>query len=158
MATKLYVGNLSYQTTEQDLNRLFSESGTVVSAQVITDRDTGQPRGFAFVEMSSEDEAKQAIAANNGKTVDGRALAVNEFPSPRRRRRRQPWRRRRHGRWRRRRLRWWRRLRRRWRRRRPWRWRRQPLLNLNTGEGAGETRPPFLLTPARRAAIMMVCA
>jgi RNA recognition motif-containing protein len=78
MATKLYVGNLSYSTTEQDLSRLFGESGTVVSAQVITDRETGQPRGFAFVEMSSDAEAQAAIAANNGKNVDGRALAVNE--------------------------------------------------------------------------------
>ena len=78
MATKLYVGNLSYQTTEQDLSRMFGESGTVVSANVITDRDTGQPRGFGFVEMSTEDEAQQAIAAMNGKTVEGRALAVNE--------------------------------------------------------------------------------
>ena len=78
MATKLYVGNLSYQTTEQDLSRLFGESGTVVSAQVITDRDTGQPRGFAFVEMSTEAEAQAAIAANNGKNVDGRPLTVNE--------------------------------------------------------------------------------
>ncbi len=78
MATKLYVGNLSYSTTEQDLSRLFGESGTVVSAQVITDRETGQPRGFAFVEMSTDAEAQAAIAANNGKNVDGRALAVNE--------------------------------------------------------------------------------
>lgn len=78
MATKLYVGNLSYSTTEQELSRLFGESGTVVSAQVITDRETGQPRGFGFVEMSTEEEAQAAIAANNGKNVGGRALAVNE--------------------------------------------------------------------------------
>ena len=78
MATKLYVGNLSYQTTEQDLSRMFGESGTVVSANVITDRDTGQPRGFGFVEMSTDAEAQAAIAAMNGKTVEGRALAVNE--------------------------------------------------------------------------------
>ena len=78
MATKLYVGNLSYQTTEQELSRLFGASGTVVSASVITDRDTGQPRGFGFVEMSTEAEAQAAIGAMNGKTVEGRALAVNE--------------------------------------------------------------------------------
>lgn len=78
MATKLYVGNLSYSTTEQDLSRLFGESGTVVSAQVITDRETGQPRGFAFVEMSTEDEAQAAITANNGKNMGGRPLTVNE--------------------------------------------------------------------------------
>ena len=78
MATKLYVGNLSYSTTEQDLSRLFGECGTVVSAQVITDRETGQPRGFAFVEMSSDAEAQAAITANNGKNVGGRALTVNE--------------------------------------------------------------------------------
>ena len=59
---------------------MFGELGTVVSANVITDRDTGQPRGFGFVEMSTEAEAQAAIAANNGKTVEGRALAVNESP------------------------------------------------------------------------------
>ncbi len=78
MATKLYVGNLSYQTNDQDLARMFAESGTVVSAQVITDRETGQARGFGFVEMSTEDESRQAIAALNGKEVGGRALTVNE--------------------------------------------------------------------------------
>ncbi len=79
MATKLYVGNLSYQTTDQHLHDLFSEAGNVSSAQVVTDRYTGQSRGFGFVEMASEDEAQQAIAAINGRNVEGRALVVNEF-------------------------------------------------------------------------------
>ena len=78
MATKLYVGNLSYQTTDQQLHDLFSEAGNVSSAQVVTDRYTGQARGFGFVEMASEDEAQQAIAAINGRNIDGRALVVNE--------------------------------------------------------------------------------
>jgi len=78
MATKLYVGNLSYQMTDQQLQELFAESGNVASAQVVTDRYTGQSRGFGFVEMASEDEAQQAIAAFNGKNVGGRALVVNE--------------------------------------------------------------------------------
>ncbi len=78
MATKLYVGNLSYQTTDQQLHDLFSEAGNVSSAQVVTDRYTGQARGFGFVEMATEDEAQQAIAAINGRNVDGRALVVNE--------------------------------------------------------------------------------
>lgn len=78
MATKLYVGNLSYQTTDQQLNDLFAEAGNVASAQVVTDRYTGQSRGFGFVEMATEDEAQQAIAAINGRNVGGRALVVNE--------------------------------------------------------------------------------
>jgi len=78
MATKLYVGNLSYQTTDQDLSKMFAEAGTVVSAQVITDRETGQARGFGFVEMSNAGEAEAAISAINGRNVDGRALVVNE--------------------------------------------------------------------------------
>jgi RNA recognition motif-containing protein len=78
MATKLYVGNLSYQTTDQQLSELFAEAGNVSSAQVVTDRYTGQSRGFGFVEMATEDEAQQAIAAINGRTVGGRALVVNE--------------------------------------------------------------------------------
>jgi RNA recognition motif-containing protein len=78
MATKLYVGNLSYETTDQTLNDLFAEVGTVTSAQVVTDRYTGQSRGFGFVEMATEDEAKQAIAAINGRAVGGRTLTVNE--------------------------------------------------------------------------------
>jgi len=78
MATKLYVGNLSYQTNDQDLHQLFSEAGNVTSAQVVTDRYTGEARGFGFVEMATEDEAQQAIAAINGRNVGGRALVVNE--------------------------------------------------------------------------------
>lgn len=78
MATKLYVGNLSYETTDQTLNDLFSEVGSVTSAQVVTDRYTGQSRGFGFVEMATEDEAQQAIAAINGRAVGGRTLTVNE--------------------------------------------------------------------------------
>jgi RNA recognition motif-containing protein len=78
MATKLYVGNLSYETTEQDLQGLFAESGNVTSAQVVTDRYSGQSRGFAFVEMGTDDEASKAIAALNGRSVGGRALVVNE--------------------------------------------------------------------------------
>ena len=78
MATKLYVGNLSYQMTDQQLNDLFAEAGNVASAQVVTDRYTGQSRGFGFVEMASDDEAQQAIAAINGRNVGGRALVVNE--------------------------------------------------------------------------------
>ncbi len=78
MATKLYVGNLSYQMTDAQLSELFSEAGNVTSAQVVTDRDTQQSRGFGFVEMATEDEAKQAIAAINGRTVGSRALVVNE--------------------------------------------------------------------------------
>jgi len=78
MATKLYVGNLSYSTSDQTLNSLFSEVGTVTSCQVMTDRYTGESRGFAFVEMSTEAEAQSAISALDGRTVDGRALKVNE--------------------------------------------------------------------------------
>jgi RNA recognition motif-containing protein len=78
MATKLYVGNLSYQTTDQDLNDLFAEAGAVTSAQVVTDRYTNQSRGFGFVEMATEEDAKQAIAAINGRAIGGRSLVVNE--------------------------------------------------------------------------------
>ena len=78
MATKLYVGNLTYQMTDQELHDLFSEAGNVASAQVVSDRYTGQSRGFGFVEMATEDEAQQAIAAINGRNVGGRALVVNE--------------------------------------------------------------------------------
>ncbi len=78
MATKLYVGNLSYQTTDQQLHDLFSEAGSVTSAQVITDRYTGQSRGFGFVEMATAEEAQAAIASLNGRNVGGRALTVNE--------------------------------------------------------------------------------
>jgi len=78
MAKKLYVGNLAFQTTSQDLQELFGQAGTVESAQVIEDRDTGQSKGFAFVEMSSEEEAASAIDQFNGKEVGGRMLKVNE--------------------------------------------------------------------------------
>ena len=78
MSKKLYVGNLAFQTTRQDLQELFAQAGTVESAQIIEDRDTGQSKGFAFVEMSSNEEAASAIDQFNGKEVDGRMLKVNE--------------------------------------------------------------------------------
>ena len=78
MSKKLYVGNLSFQTTSQDLQQLFAQAGTVESASVIEDRDTGRSKGFAFVEMSTEDEATSAIEQFNGKEVAGRSLKVNE--------------------------------------------------------------------------------
>ena len=75
---KLYVGNLSYSTTEGDLTELFSEVGTIQSAQLMKDRDTGQSRGFAFVELSDRSEGEAAISRFNGHTLNGRALKVNE--------------------------------------------------------------------------------
>ena len=78
MSMKLYVGNLSFNTTNQDLNDLFGEIGTVESTNIIEDRETGRSRGFAFVEMSSQAEGETAIAQLNGKEVDGRELKVNE--------------------------------------------------------------------------------
>ncbi len=78
MGKKLYVGNLSYGTTDSDLEKLFEAHGTVQSAQVIMDRDTGRSKGFGFVEMGSDAEAQAAITALNGKEVDGRTLTVNE--------------------------------------------------------------------------------
>ena len=78
MAKKLYVGNLAFQTTSQDLQDLFAQAGTVESAQVIEDRDTGRSKGFAFVEMSTDDEAAAAIEQFNGKDLAGRTLTVNE--------------------------------------------------------------------------------
>ena len=78
MSKKLYVGNLAFQTTSQELQQLFGQAGTVQSAGVVEDRDTGRSRGFAFVEMSSESEANSAIEQFNGKEVGGRALKVNE--------------------------------------------------------------------------------
>lgn len=77
MATNLYVGNLTFNTNSSDLEHLFSSHGEVKSANVITDRDTGRSRGFGFVEMSTEEAAKAAIDALNGKNVDGRDLTVN---------------------------------------------------------------------------------
>ncbi len=78
MSTKLYVGNLAFQTTSQELQELFTQAGTVESASVVEDRDTGRSRGFAFVEMSTQDEANAAIGQFNGKELGGRALKVNE--------------------------------------------------------------------------------
>ena len=75
---KLYVGNLSFQTTEQDLRELFGAHGTVTDAVVMMDRDTQRPRGFGFVTMSSSDEGQRAIDAINGQNHDGRDLTVNE--------------------------------------------------------------------------------
>ena len=77
MTKKLYVGNLSFQTTEGDLDELFAQAGEVESVRIITDRDTGRSRGFGFVEMN-EDNAEKAIAQFNGTELDGRALTVNE--------------------------------------------------------------------------------
>ena len=78
MVKKLYVGNLTFGVTNSTLEQLFAAHGTVESAQVIMDRDTGRPKGFGFVEMKTDQEARAAIAALNGKEVDGRALTVNE--------------------------------------------------------------------------------
>ena len=78
MGTKLYVGGLPYSTTEQQLSELFSQQGSVTSAKVITDKFTGQSRGFGFVEMSTTEEAQKAISALNGTQLDGRPLTVNE--------------------------------------------------------------------------------
>ena len=78
MGKKLYVGNLSYGVTDGDLEQIFTAHGTVQSAQVIMDRDTGRSKGFGFVEMGSDQEAQAAIAALNGKEIEGRTLTVNE--------------------------------------------------------------------------------
>ena len=78
MGKKLYVGNLTYGVTDTALSQLFEPHGSVQSAQVIMDRDTGRSKGFGFVEMGSEAEAQAAIQALNGKEVEGRALTVNE--------------------------------------------------------------------------------
>ncbi len=78
MGRKLYVGNLSYAVTNSDLETMFGAHGTVQSAQIITDRDTGRSKGFGFVEMGSDQEAQAAIAALNGQDSGGRALTVNE--------------------------------------------------------------------------------
>ncbi len=77
MTTKLYVGNLSYDTTDKTLSDFFVAYGTVSSSQVISDRETGQSRGFGFVEMSTEDEAQKAIGGANGQSLNGRTLTVN---------------------------------------------------------------------------------
>jgi RNA recognition motif-containing protein len=78
MGRKLYVGNLAYTMSDSDLERIFSAHGTVQSAQVIMDRDTGRSKGFGFVEMGSDAEAQAAITALNGNEVEGRTLTVNE--------------------------------------------------------------------------------
>jgi RNA recognition motif-containing protein len=78
MSMKLYVGNLSFETTEEQLNTLFSEAGPVISVRIITDRHTGQPKGFGFVEMETKSVGQRAISMLNGRTVDGRPLSVNE--------------------------------------------------------------------------------
>ena len=78
MGRRLYVGNLSYNTTELELRDIFAEVGTVADAKVMTDRETGRPRGFAFVEMSTDQEAKQAIEQLSGREVGGRAITVSE--------------------------------------------------------------------------------
>ena len=78
MSMKLYVGNLAFQTSSEDLQQLFAQAGTVESASVVEDRDTGRSRGFGFVEMSSKEEGQAAIQQFNGHEVGGRALNVNE--------------------------------------------------------------------------------
>ena len=78
MGSKVYVGNMSYETSQADLEQMFGDHGTVESAQVITDRDTGRSKGFGFIEMSSNEEAQAAITALDGKDSGGRALKVNE--------------------------------------------------------------------------------
>jgi RNA recognition motif-containing protein len=76
--TKLFVGNLSFNTTENDLHDAFAAHGTVVEANLMMDRATGRPRGFAFVTMGSPEEAQKAVDSLNGSTLDGRNLTVNE--------------------------------------------------------------------------------
>ena len=77
MSNKLFVGNLSFNTTENDLQDAFGAHGTVTETNLMVDRETGRPRGFGFITMSSADEAQKAIEGMNGKDVDGRALTVN---------------------------------------------------------------------------------
>jgi len=85
MGKKLYVGNLSYNTTEDSLRNIFAGYGNVASAKIIFDRETGNSKGFGFIEMSSDDEASAAIAGTNGTELDGRQLRVNEaMDKPRR--------------------------------------------------------------------------
>lgn len=78
MGTRLYVGNLSYDATEEDLNQLFQAIGTCVKCDIVSDRQTGRPKGFAFVEMGSQEDADKAVAECNGKDFMGRELMVNE--------------------------------------------------------------------------------
>jgi cold-inducible RNA-binding protein len=77
MSNKLFVGNISFNTTENDLQDAFAAHGTVTEANLMLDRSTGRPRGFGFVTMSSPEEAQKAVEAMNGKSLDGRALTVN---------------------------------------------------------------------------------
>ena len=92
MSKNLYVGNLSYDTTEDTLRTLFAEYGEIESANLITDRYTGRSRGFAFVEMATEEEAQAAMSGMNGKEVDGRELKVdNAKPRTERRESRPRW-------------------------------------------------------------------
>ena len=85
MAKKLYVGNLSYNTTEDGLRNIFAEFGTVVSAKIIFDRGSGNSKGFGFIEMNSDEEASAAITGTNGRECDGRQIRVNEaMDKPRR--------------------------------------------------------------------------
>lgn len=85
MGKKLFVGNLSYNVTDNDLQQLFAPHGSVASAQVIMDRDSGRSKGFGFVEMGSEQEAQAAVSALNGATLDGRNVTVSEARSQERR-------------------------------------------------------------------------
>jgi RNA recognition motif-containing protein len=78
MAKKLYVGGISYNTTQDGLSQAFSQAGTVASATIVTDKMTGRSRGFGFVEMATDEEAAKAIEMWNGKELDGRTLTVNE--------------------------------------------------------------------------------
>ena len=78
MGRRLYVGNLSFGTTELELREVFGQYGTVAETKIVTERETGRPRGFAFVEMGSDREAKEAIDQLNGRELGGRALTVNE--------------------------------------------------------------------------------
>lgn len=85
MGKKIYVGNLSYNTSDDSLRNLFQQYGTVASAKIITDRDSGVSKGFGFVEMGSDDEARAAITGTNGVDLDGRQIKVNEaMDKPRR--------------------------------------------------------------------------
>ena len=78
MGKRIYVGNLSYETNELELRELFAQSGTVTEVKVVMDRETGRPRGFAFVEMSTDAEAREAVSQLNGRDLAGRTLRVNE--------------------------------------------------------------------------------
>jgi RNA recognition motif-containing protein len=78
MAKRLYVGNLAYSVTEADLREVFTETGTVADVKVVLDRESGRPRGFAFVEMSTDEEAGKAMGTLNGREIQGRAISVSE--------------------------------------------------------------------------------